>query len=237
MTGPLISVVLPVYNCERYLAEAVDSVLAQTHRPIDLVVVDDGSTDGTPDVLDAYGDRVTRLRQENRGPGSARNAGLAVATGDLIAFMDADDVLHPEKFERQLACLDADPAAGICHHHVQNFWIDELQREREQLAGWAMARPQLAYLLQGMLARRWVFDRVGGFDERLRVASDTEWFVRVSEQGIVMRQLQDVLLYRRIHKNNITRVRADEHRDDLTTIVKDRLARRRASAAAPKVAR
>jgi glycosyltransferase involved in cell wall biosynthesis len=227
MSAPLISVVLPVYNGERYLAEAIDSVLAQTHRSLELVVVDDGSSDGTPSVLEGYGDRILRLRQENLGPGAARNAGLARAAGDFISFMDADDVLHPEKLEKQLATLEANPTADMCNAYVQNFWIEELQDERQQLSGWTMARPQLGYLLQGILVRRSVFARVGAFDDGLRVANDTDWFVRASERGMVMQSLDEVLLYRRIHKTNITRVRAGEMRDDLIEVVKAALSRRR----------
>ncbi len=231
MTARLISVIMPVFNGERYLAEALDSVLAQTQRPLEVIVVDDGSTDGTAAALDAYGDRIVRLWQPNLGPGVARNTGLARASGAYLSFMDADDVLHPEKLERQLACLDAHPDVDVCRAYAQNFWIEELQHERERLDDWAMTSPQLGSLLQGLLAHRRVFAMVGGFDVTLRVGSDTDWFIRADEFGVRIRPLPEVLVYRRVHRTNITRVRANELKGDMAEVVKAALNRRRAAAA------
>src|SRR2546423_7727277 len=91
-----VSVVVPAYNYARYLPQAIDSALGQTHPPLEVIVVDDGSTDDTPRVLDAYGDRIRAVRQANQGAGAARNAGIAVARGEYVAFLDSDDLWRPD---------------------------------------------------------------------------------------------------------------------------------------------
>src|SRR5215471_9275789 len=122
MKPSLISCVVPVFNGERYLSETLDSILAQTYRPLEIVVVDDGSTDRTADVVASYHDEVHYFKQANTGVPAARNLGISRAAGAFIAFLDADDLWHPEKLERQMACFKARPELEICLTHVQNFW-------------------------------------------------------------------------------------------------------------------
>src|SRR5688572_13312922 len=100
---PLISCVVPVFNGERYLSETLESIFAQSYRPLEVIVADDGSTDRTPDTVAGYGDRIRYLKQENAGASAARNLGLEAARGEFIAFLDADDLWHAEKLQRQMA--------------------------------------------------------------------------------------------------------------------------------------
>jgi len=116
-----ISVVIPSYNYARFVREAIDSALAQTYPPLEVIVVDDGSTDATPEVLASYGDRIRVIRQRNEGVARARNAGIATARGDYVAFLDADDVWHPRKLELQIARFDGDPSLGLVHCGVEMF--------------------------------------------------------------------------------------------------------------------
>jgi glycosyltransferase involved in cell wall biosynthesis len=117
----LISVIIPVFNRSLMLREAVASVVGQTYRPIELIIIDDGSTDETPVVIEQLREhcqpdfRVLSVAQANAGPGAARNLGLTLATGDYIQYLDSDDLLHPEKFSLQVAALEADPSAGVCY--------------------------------------------------------------------------------------------------------------------------
>ncbi len=143
-------------------------------------IVDDGSTDTTPEIAANYADHARYVRQENKGPGGARNHGLKLAAGDFIAFLDADDIWHREKLERQMQTLGSDAEAGICLTHVENFWIPELAHERDRLKDHPFSKPIVGYVCQALLARRAVFDAVGHFDENLRVGEDTDWFLRVS---------------------------------------------------------
>ncbi len=114
MNSPLISCIVPVFNGERYLREALDSIFAQTYRPLEILVADDGSTDRTPYIAAAFGNRLRYLRQDNQGPAAARNLGIRAATGEFIAFLDADDVWHPEKLERQMARFQVRPELDYC---------------------------------------------------------------------------------------------------------------------------
>ena len=113
MTAPRISVVIPAYNAAPYIAAAIDSVVGQTYKDLEIIVVDDGSVDNTAAVLQTYGNKVRYVRQENQGVSSARNHGIRVAQGELIAFLDADDVWFPEKLELQTQFLSAHEEAAL----------------------------------------------------------------------------------------------------------------------------
>src|SRR5437667_12630279 len=110
---PLVSVVIPCYNGERYLAEAIESVLAQRYEPLEIIVVDDGSTDRSAEVARHFGDAVQYVCQPHAGAAAARNRGVGLATGDLIAFLDADDVWTEGRLARQVQVLEADPSVGM----------------------------------------------------------------------------------------------------------------------------
>jgi glycosyltransferase involved in cell wall biosynthesis len=204
MNQPLISCIVPVYNCELYLREAIDSILAQTYRPLEIFVVDDGSTDGTADVVASYGARLNYLRQGNAGPAAARNRALKLAEGEFVAFLDADDVWHPDKLMRQMACFAMNPKLELCLTYVQNFWIQELKAEKERWQNHKLARPLPGYLIQALLARQTLFDRVGVFDPALQPSEDTDWFLRAFEKRVVTQVVPEVLVYRRLHGNNIS---------------------------------
>lgn len=201
---PLVSCIVPVFDGERYLAEALDSIFAQGYRPIEVIVADDGSTDGTADVVRAYGDRIRFLRQPHAGAPAARNLGLSQARGEFIAFLDADDVWHSEKLSRQMARFAARPDLDLCVTHIRNFWIEELRREAERFADHPLAQPQPGYVTVTMLARRALFERVGGFNTTLTVGDPMEWFVRAAETGARMELLPETLVYRRMHRANLS---------------------------------
>lgn len=217
---PLVSCVVPVFNGERFLSEALDSIIVQSYQPLEVVVVDDGSTDGTPQVLASYEARIRRLWQPRQGPGAARTRGILSARGQLIAFLDADDLWHPEKLERQMAQFGRRPRLDLCLSYVQNFWMPELQDEAERYRGHRVSQPLPGYSPVAMLARRQVFDAVGFFSPRLRHVHDTEWFLRAREYGAVIEMLPDVLVYRRFHKANRSRLLATASRDEYLDLVK-----------------
>jgi glycosyltransferase involved in cell wall biosynthesis len=227
MKSPLISCIVPVYNGERYLGETLDSILAQTHSPVEVIVVNDGSTDGTASVAARYGDRIRYLQQLNAGPATARNLGLAAAQGEFIAFLDADDLWHVEKLERQMARFHACPELGYCLAHVQNFWVPELIEEEKRYRDHRISKPIPGYSSCTLLARRTLFETIGPFNTAIDHADDTDWFLRASEIGAAMEMLPDVLLYRRLHRTNISRVRAANSREHYLLMLKATLDRRR----------
>jgi glycosyltransferase involved in cell wall biosynthesis len=224
---PLVSCIVPVFNGERYLREALDSLFAQTYRPIEVIVVDDGSTDGTPAVVAAYADRVRAFQQANAGPAAARNRGVREARGDLIAFLDADDLWHASKAGRQVACLEARPDRGACVTHVQNFWISELQEEAARFRDSRLTQPLPAYLALALMARREVFEAVGEFDTTLGFGHSTDWFLRAAARGVLVEELREVLYYRRIHHTNRSRQLGQASRDEFLHLVKAHLDRQR----------
>ena len=183
--SPLVSVILPTHNRAWTLKAAMDSVLAQENCPFELIVVDDGSTDGTPALLRSYGDRLTVLRQENRGVSAARNTGIAHAAGELIAFLDSDDRWLPGKLSRQATFFAHRPDALICQ--TQEFWIRNGVRVNPGLrhrkpAGWIF-EPSLRLCLvspSAVMMQRSLFETVGRFDETLPACEDYDLWLRVS---------------------------------------------------------
>ena len=223
----LISCIVRVFNGELYLAEALDSILAQTHRPLEILIADDGSTDGTANVARCYGERVRYLWQSNAGPASACNLGLRVARGDFIAFLDADDVWHAEKLARQLERFHSRPDLDLSVTHVQNFWIPELGNEAAKFRHHRIAQPLPGYSTVTLLARRHLFQTVGQFNAALQHGGDSDWFLRATKHGSVMELLPDVLVYRRLHRTNRSRILAAANRDEYLELVRSAIERAR----------
>ncbi len=233
MTGALVSCVVPVFNGERYLREALDSILAQTYRPLEVVVADDGSTDSTVEIVAGYADAVRYVRQDNAGAPAARNLGLDNGRGDFIAFLDADDVWHPEKLARQMARFDARPDLDLCVTHLQAFWIAELKEEAARFRDHPLSGPLPGYSTVTLLARRALFERVGRFNVALSVGDPMEWFLRAAHEGAVMELLPETLVYRRMHQRNLswdvdeTRRMTTAMQASVLRVVKESLDRRR----------
>lgn len=180
-----VSVIIPAYNRAWCLPEAIDAVLAQTYRDYELIVVDDGSTDETASILTGYDDKIRRIRQANRGVSAARNLGVQKARGELIAFLDSDDLWKPEKLARQVAFFDRHPDAMICQ--TEEIWIrrgvrvNPKQRHRKP-SGWIF-EPSLALCLvspSAVMMRRELLEKTGGFDETLPACEDYDLWLRVS---------------------------------------------------------
>jgi glycosyltransferase involved in cell wall biosynthesis len=186
-TAPRVSVVVPTYNRAWCLAEALDSVLAQDVAGVELIVVDDGSTDDTPQLLAGYGERIRVLRQENRGVSAARNAGIAAARGGLVAFLDSDDLWLPGKLRAQVDFFAAHPEALVCQ--TEELWVKDGRRvnpgRRHRKRGGMIFEPSLELCLvspSAVMMRRELFERVGHFDEALPACEDYDLWLRVSLQ-------------------------------------------------------
>jgi len=167
MHPPAISCIVPVFNGERYLKEALDSIRVQTYRPLEIIVADDGSTDGTTAIVAGYGEEVLSLFQPNAGPAAARNLGLSAAQGEFVAFLDHDDLWHPEKLARQMARFRGRPELDLCVTHARNFWIPELEQEAARYQDHRRAEAVPGYYASSLLARRGLFDTVGRYDTTL----------------------------------------------------------------------
>ena len=205
MKESLISCIVPVFNGERYIGEALQSILAQTYHPLEIIVADDGSIDGTARVAESFGDRVKYRYQANQGYPEAKNLGLSEAQGEFIAFLDADDLWHPSKLERQMARF-ADPAPiDLCFTRYKNFWMLELAEEERLYQGQPLCQPQSAWSISTLLTRRAVFDRFGDFHDGTRGIENMTWFLRAAGQGAVIEVLSDILMDRRFNVESFTR--------------------------------
>jgi glycosyltransferase involved in cell wall biosynthesis len=208
---PLVSVIIPAFNAEAFIGQAIASVLAQDYYPLEVVVVDDGSTDRTAELACGFGDPVRCIRQENAGAPAARNRGFAACTGDLIAFLDADDIFEPGCLHLQRAKLAANPAVDLA--------VGRLIRENVNVtsSGSITYTPhpqqdEIVLSLGASLIRRIAFDRIGPFDETLRHCDDWDWFMRVRERGVAMLLHREPVLRGRLHAANMTRDRTQGQR-------------------------
>lgn len=219
--NPLVSVVLPVHNGARYVAEAIQSVLDQDYQPVECIVVDDGSTDASADIIVKF--PVKYIHQAQGGPGAARNTGVRASRGELLAFLDQDDQWAPGKLTAQVDAWRSNPGTG---------YVTTLQESRldEGVArpSW-ITKDQLrdnSGLFPGMLlATREAIEKVGPFREELRTSSDADWFFRANDLAIPNIRVMKPLLIRRIHDGNQSRDVGTTHRE-LLRIARDSIARK-----------
>jgi glycosyltransferase involved in cell wall biosynthesis len=183
--APRVSVIIPTYNRAGIIAEAVDSVLAQDYKDFELIVVDDGSTDNTSEVMARYGDDVRVLFQENKGVSAARNRGITEASGKLIAFLDSDDLWLPQKLSTQVEFFSQRPDALICQ--TEEVWLRNGIRinpkHRHKKPSGMIFEPSLKLCLvspSAVMIRRDLLDRTGGFDETLPACEDYDLWLRIS---------------------------------------------------------
>lgn len=203
----LISVIIPTYNAANYLPEAIESVLSQKYPNIEIIIIDDGSTDNTVDVLKPYSDKIVYHYQDNGGPAAARNYGLQIAQGEIMAFLDADDLWPEDKLERQLSHLKEFPDAEIV---VGRQRVEYLPNAKELLCGDELAtEAQVCQSLPVALARRTAFDKIGYFDTELIYSEDWDWFLRAREMNIKILAYDEVTNIHRRHAANMTH---DVHR-------------------------
>ena len=223
MTGETISVVMSVWNGAAYLREAIDSILNQTYAPIELIVVDDGSTDQTNAIIREYSDRVRLITQDNRGQAAGLVAGIAAATGQYLAFQDADDTWAPNKLARQHAALaDARLEAVFCLS--EQFVSPELADEADVI------KPR-STIMTGetascMLIRRAAFDRIGNFDPSSKTTF-IEWLGRAKQMALSYTVIDEVLHHRRLHLSNFGRLFPEERDKSLLTALRRQIVRSR----------
>ena len=210
---PKVTVVMPVFNGERFLQESLDSVFAQTFQDFEMLCVDDGSTDNSAAVLTQYGERIRVLRQKNAGQSVARNAGVTVAKGQYVAFLDQDDLWYPSKLMHQVAALDADPDIVLVHCDFDR--IDDGGRMMQEGAGMseratALASPmgqligEALIFPSAMMIRKTAYEQVGGFHRELQGFEDFDLIARLKERGRFM-MLEETGMAYRVHGHGFTR--------------------------------
>ena len=206
--APLATIVIAAFNAEAFVGKAIESALGQSYEPLEVVVVDDGSTDSTADVVRSY-DRVRYVHQENRGPSAARNRGLEEAEGIFVGFLDADDEALPEKMTLQVGYLVDHPDVGC------TLGRQEVSFEGEGAPEWVSTDPVYGDFagipLMSLVARRSTLLELGGFDPTLRIAEDRDLLVRMRERGIVVEVVPEIVLRRLFHGENLSFERTGAH--------------------------
>lgn len=224
--NPLVSVVIPMYNAGRYITQAVDSVLAQTYRPIEILVVDDGSTDDSAAILQAYGSRIRYLHQKNQGQSIARNRGITESQGELVAFLDADDFWLPDKIARQVDSLSRAPRAGLAHTDVLFLENSTGQRSHRpsRKAEYVGNCSDLLFrqnklTISSVLLRKECLTQVGLFDGVFRYTDDYDMWLRIAPHYEFCYVDEPLVIYR-LHHTNISRCTLEMTRDELYVLDK-----------------
>jgi len=223
----LVGVIMPVYNCDRYLAEAIESVLAQTYQPLEIIVVDDGSTDRSAEVAQRFSSSVRYYFQPQSGAGAARNYGTELAQGSFFAFLDADDFWVKDKLTRQMEVFDSEPEVDIVFGHIQQFHspeLDESVKNKIHCPSELMA----GYHPGTMLIERDTFLRVGQFETHLQMGEFISWYARAADLGLSVKMLPELLMWRRLHETNMG-ILQRQARTDYVRLIKASLDRRRAA--------
>ncbi len=196
-----VSVVIAAYNCEAYVAQAVDSVLNQSRPPHEIIVIDDGSVDGTRAILEGFGSRINLMTQPNRGQAAALNTAIATATGDLLGFCDADDLWLQSKLELQIAVIEGSEEIDAVFGGISQFVSPDVPKDQQDAL-----RPVVEVVEGGskicMLIRKPVFDELGAFDELLPATFFFEWLGRAKMRGLRSGALDEIVALRRLHLAN-----------------------------------
>lgn len=221
----LISVMMPAYNAAPYVGEAIESVLAQDYENTELIVVDDGSDDGTAEIAKRF-PAVRYFFQSNAGNGAARNRAIQEARGELFAFVDADDRMAPGRLMLQKHALDADPTVAMVFGMVREFVSPELDAAARSSIRPPAPEPMPFLSPNLMLIRRAAFERVGPFSTTLSVGVTVDWIARASETGLRHTMLPEILLERRLHTQN-NGLRERDSRSQYLQVLRAAMERRR----------
>lgn len=217
---PLVSIIIPAYNAEQFLSETLSSVLSQTYKNLEIIVIDDGSTDSTQKIAQSFGGCVSLLVQSHQGPSAARNLGVKHSKGEFIAFIDSDDIWVNCKLEVQLEYLLQNPGIELVYSDFARWYpnserdfdsplvsknSNQSERVDLELSGWIYPEMLLdsQVWICTVVMRKSVWEAVGGMDESLRIGEDWDFFIKVSRK-YEMTKLASVLAYYRMHQGSIT---------------------------------
>ena len=195
-----VSVIVPIYNSAHYIAEAIQSIKRQQYQALEIIIIDDHSTDRTVEALKPFrhlDNLIYHRLDSNLGPSCARNHGIRMASGDFIAFLDADDVWPQGMIASQIDYLHHHPSIDIIQGYIQDLWLSDISDDR--LIFSHLGTPRLSFNLGSAIFKREVFDRVGLFDEQIRRSEDIDLWVRIKEKGVSKEVTEQVTLFYRRH--------------------------------------
>lgn len=221
MKYPLVTCIIPVFNGEKYIESAIESVLNQTYKNIEIILADDGSTDNTPNLIRKYDGKIRYIRQPNAGSASARNLGISKTCGDFIGFLDSDDMWDKDKILLQLECFENNPEIDIC---LCNIKIINEKEKGILDKNYVIITP---YTVCSILIKAETLKKVGYFNINLKFGEDTDWFMRIRKLGIPVKILKEELVYARLHNHNLTNSINVRSREAIFSQIKNVLDERR----------
>lgn len=223
----LISVIIPVYNCEQYLAQAIESILAQTYKPIEIIVIDDGSTDKSGKIAQSFAPAVIYCHLEHGGVAKALNHGINLAQGEYIAFLDADDLWVADKLTLQMRAFQDNSQLEAVFGQIRQFKSPELDEDSQNKLK-IPVEVSPGYQKDTLLIKCQALYRVGLFNPQIQMGDFIDWYLRACEQNLMSLMLDDILAMRRLHKSNMG-IREKGSRIEYVRVLKAALDRRRQS--------
>ena len=198
LNNPKISVIIPVYNGEIFLEDAIKSVLNQSYDNLECIVVDDGSIDGSAAIAKKH-EQIIYLHQEHKNVAAARNLGIQKASGEYLAFLDADDIWDTNKLETQINYMEENPDIDYSVTKHSLFLTEGLKDFPQWVRTNHLQEETIAYIPSSLIVRKSAFEIVGNFDESYRISDDSDWFLRARDAGIKLGIIDKNLLHKRVH--------------------------------------
>ncbi|MFA5321744.1 MAG: glycosyltransferase family A protein [Smithella sp.] len=227
MNNKLISVIIPVFNAEQYVAEAINSVLSQTYKNIELICVNDKSTDSSLSILESFGNKIIFINNEdNCGTAESRNKGVRLARGEFLAFIDNDDIWESHKLEVQMNQFNNNPDLDVSISYMQCFISPELSEEVKNLR-YCPPDPIPGYIPSTILVKRASVEKAGYFESQWKNGESVAWLFKAKEAGLNFGIVDDVLVQRRIHETNKGVLDSSTSKSEYFRIIKESLDRRR----------
>jgi glycosyltransferase involved in cell wall biosynthesis len=224
MNSHLVSIIIVVKNGDRYLGKAIESVLAQSYQPYEILVVDGQSTDNTEEVAKSY-EQVRFIRQTGEGIADAYNLGIDSAQGEFIAFLSHDDLWTPDKLTLQIHYLLEHPEVQYTVARVQ-FFLEEGHAIPPGFREELLTGDRVGYIMETLVARKSLFSEIGKLNPDFIVANDVDWFARAKDRKIESAIIQQVLLHKRVHNTNLS-LTSSVNNDDLLKLLKKSIERQR----------
>ncbi len=220
MSCPLVTVIIPVYNDEEYLAEAIQSAIGQTYKPLEIIVINDGSTDESEKIAKKYLNHIKYIYKKNSGISNTWNTGIKLSQGSLISFLDSDDIWLPHKLERQVSMMIQNPFIQYSVTKILHF-LEQGTLKPKSFRNELLDNEVIGYLMSTTVVKKEIFNKYGMFDEELKnIAGDTEFFSRLRDNNVNLGIVDETLVRKRIHNSNISSVSREFNKNLLSAVRK-----------------
>lgn len=231
MNDNLVSVIMPVFTAEKYVDEAIESVLSQTYRNIEVICINDKSTDNSLAVLKSFGNKIILVENDdNCGTAESRNKGIRIARGEFLAFIDNDDIWEKNKLDVQIDRFMDNAKLDVSLTYMQSFISPDL-KENDKYLRYCPPNPLPGYIPSTILVKRTSFEKAGYFNSRWKNGESVDWLFKAREAGLTFEVINQVLVRRRIHKTNKSILDSQLSKSEYLKIIRESLNRRKASSA------